>query len=191
VSWWEQDPRYGKAGWTLIHPADGGRPYFVQARPRKRRASPRALRFADVQAGAVLIGKVGWHEQVKHPLPVANDDLRRVEHEFFAVVTDRWFDPCAGEDDRLKGEMVAVKQVNAQGLPGGKRPHTLRGLASQGYRYATPDQARAVHEFVAERAELMEAWKAGRLTEQEVRLRARPYRELMRLLPPRPAAKSD
>lgn len=182
-SWWESDPRYGQKGWTLNNPGNGRQPYFVKAPARKRRAPARALRFGTLEAGAVLIqrGVAKWDEHVDHPFPVANEDLRRVEKRWLglAIVTDRWFDPVAGEDDPLKGQMAGLRRVNQYGLSGGKTAHTLRGLASQGYRYATPEQARLVSEFVAVMTVLVMDWKEGRASDAEARLRWPSFARLM------------
>lgn len=58
----------------------------------------------------------------------------------YAVVTDRWFDPVRGFHDRARGDMVAIRWLDQRGEPvGSKWGHTVRGLASQGWRYASMD----------------------------------------------------
>jgi hypothetical protein len=193
MSWWESDPRYGQQGWTLIHPIAGA-PYFVRAQPKKRRKPARALRFGDLQPGAVLIhrGKITstrfeHHDRIQakgRDLPFANDDGLEVTtvtpYAGLAICTDRWFDPVLGEDDPLKGELAAVVPITGNGRATGKRSHTLRGLAMQGYSYATPEQAERVLAFTVERAQLTAAWKAGTMTQDEVRAAATPWRTLLR-----------
>lgn len=186
MDWWQEDPRYGAKGWTLIWPSDGGRPYFVKVSPRKPRAKPRALRFGELKVGDVLIhrGKIVSERYVPpaEGFTPANEN-RRTEVEHYAgfyVVEHRWFDPCAGHDDRWAGEMAGVCQVNHNGKVARPNPHTLRGLAMQGFHYATSDQAERVRAFIEERAQLIAAYHAGQLTDDEARLRATPYRDLIR-----------
>lgn len=186
MSWWENDPRYGKAGWTLIHPADGGQPYFHKVVGRKRRAKPRALRFAALKQGDVLIyrGKAVSERYVPPAdgfTPANENRLTEVRlYAGFAFVEHRWFDPCAGHEDRWAGEMAGVCLVNHNGKVASPTPHTLRGLAMQGYHFASPEQADRVRAFIAERAELIAAFAAGELTEHEARLRSMPYRDLVK-----------
>lgn len=185
MSWWEDDPRYGAAGWTLIHPSDGGRPYFVQAERRKRRQTPRALRFGEVKPGDVLIHSLKVRsEQFVQPFieGTANDNrrLQVVTHHGAAIVTHRWFDPVWGQDDPLRGNFVGIAYVGAQGLYSNLRQHSIRGLASQGYNYATPEQAAGVHAFCAERAEVKRAYEAKELTAAEARMRWEPWDAFLR-----------
>lgn len=184
MSWWEKDPRYGRPGWTVVHDDQGSR--FVRVPKRKRRKAPRALRFAEVKVGDVLIhrSKHKVSKAIKRPVPVANDEddyrLEVSQHAAFWVVEHRWFDPCQGQHDRLKGEMVGVCPVNAMGKGPTAYPHTLRGLAMQGFDYATPEQAARVRAFMEERRKLIAAFEAGEASQDEVRMRSTPYRELVR-----------
>lgn len=56
----------------------------------------------------------------------------------YAIVTDLWFDPVKGEKDRQKGDMVAIATIT-RGMTFGKQAHTLRGLASNGWKYFDED----------------------------------------------------
>jgi hypothetical protein len=58
---------------------------------------------------------------------------------WYYIVTDLWFDPVAGQDDPIAGEMVAISHINEAGIWRRKQPHTKRGLASQGFHYADVD----------------------------------------------------
>ncbi len=119
---------------TWITDADGSR--WVDTPVRKRRKSPRALRFANVKVGDQLV------------LPPSNDWYSRIPEHY--VVTDLWFDPVAGQEDELKGRMVAIRLIGDDGSPyGHKRSHTIRGLASQRYRYADIDFIAQGKAFVA------------------------------------------
>jgi hypothetical protein len=108
--------------------------------PQRRRKPARALRFAEIKVGDQLMvsyvtkylttdGTGGWIE-ASDPLAV-----------WYWIVTDLFFDPVAGEYDELAGRMVAIKRLDRHtGEPmQGKRSHTIRGLASNGYRYADID----------------------------------------------------
>ena len=180
--WWETDPRYGKPGWTLIHDADGSR--FVPWTERKRRRPARALRFGDLQAGAILIhrGKVVSERRVQHPAHVANEDWRTEVHHYagFHLVLFRWFDPVAGQGDPVSGEMVGVVPITTMGQQPRATGHTLRGLAQQGFHYASDEQAERARAFIEHRRQLIADFEAGRITQEEARLQARPYRELVR-----------
>lgn len=192
--WWEGDPRHGKRGWTLIHDDSGSRfvpwPgwYWVGDKlvERARRKPARARRFGELQVGAVLIhrGKVISERRVQHPPHVANDDWRRdVQHyASFHLVVHRWFDPVAGQDDPIRGEMAGVVPINTMGQQKRATAHTLRGLAQQGYTYADPEQADRVRAFIEHRHQLIADFDAGRITQEEARLQAWPYRELVREL---------
>lgn len=185
MNWWERDPRYGKPGWTVIHDEGGTR--FVQTEPRKRRRKARPLRFPDPQVGDVLVHRTKCRRMVypKHPagLLVANEDERIITTEAaaFWVITHRWFDPVQGFDDPTAGQMVGATPVNHNGLVGFRPyPWTLRGLAKEGFWPASPDQTERVRAFCEERRQLLAAFEAGELTADEARIRALPYRELIR-----------
>jgi hypothetical protein len=114
------------AAMTLITDNTGTR--WVEHVPRKRRAPGRAVRFAEIKVGDQLVRS--W------PANLASG----MTHWYY-VVTDLWFDPVAGQDDDTAGRMVAVQHIDWRtGEPWHrKQPHTLRGLASQGFRYAGLD----------------------------------------------------
>lgn len=189
MSWPEDDWRYGHPDWTYIVDT-GGIGRFVKRAPRKRRRAPRALRFADLQPGAVLVhrGKFTTERHGETIMQVANSNtIQEVKTTAcFVVVTDRWFDPCAGQRDPVAGEMAATRYVGPDGAVSSKQRHTLRGLAMQGYSYATPEQAQAVSDFVAERVQLMLLLESKAITLDQARLRATPYRSLLRMLEPVP-----
>lgn len=106
----------------------GGR--WTEVPPRKRRKPSRAVRFADIKVG----------DQLKRPeaayLIAGDRTLVR-----YYVVTDLWFDPVAGQDDPIAGQMVAIRRIDPRtGEPiQRKQPHTRRGLAMQGFHYAGID----------------------------------------------------
>jgi hypothetical protein len=111
---------------TLIHDGNGTR--WVEIPLRKRRKSPRALRFAEIAVGDQLMRT--WPGFLDHGISV-----------WYYVVTDLWFDPVAGQSDDTAGRMVAIRRLDPRtGEPSHrKEPHTIRGLASQGFRYADLD----------------------------------------------------
>jgi hypothetical protein len=151
---------------------------------RKRRRPPRALRFADLEVGTVLIHRSKWkslHYDKPFVEAIANDNTREQTNIgwSFAIVEDRWFDPCQGQFDRLKGEMVGVREVGPNGLWKTKFAHTLRGLASNGYDYATAAQAERIRAFIVEREEIISAWEAGAITTAEARLRATSWQRMI------------
>ena len=94
---------------------------------RKRRKHPRAVRFAELKVG----------DQVMRQWKTYND---RVDVWYY-VVTDMWFDPVAGQRDETAGRMVAIMSLDpcSGEARGSKEPHTLRGLASQGFAYSDID----------------------------------------------------
>jgi hypothetical protein len=66
-------------------------------------------------------------------------DWRRKIPMYF-IVTDLWFDPVAGQEDPIKGQMVGFQQLGPDGEPRGTKSATpIRGLASQQYEYADMD----------------------------------------------------
>lgn len=99
---------------------------WIEYEPRKRRTSPRAVRFSDLKVGDQLMRlRKDW------------DDRMRAA---YYIVTDLWFDPVAGQRDETAGRMVAIRSLDDNGLERKrKEPHTLRGLASQGFHYADVD----------------------------------------------------
>lgn len=108
--------------------------------PKRRRKSARALRFAEIKVGGQLMVSyaseyqtsdgAGGYKTCKNPRSV-----------WYWVVTDLFFDPVAGEYDETAGRMVAIKRLCPHtGEPiQGKRSHSIRGLASNGYHYADVD----------------------------------------------------
>lgn len=120
---------------------DGSGTRWVEIPQRKKRKSPRAVRFAEIKAGDQLMRELGvWDARM---------------HVWYYIVTDLWFDPVAGQDDETAGRMVAIRSICPRtGEPRHrKEPHTLRGLASQGFRYADidfPAHVQAVKEAMAD-----------------------------------------
>ena len=171
--------------WTRITDANGTR--MVKVKPRKRRASPRAIRFADLQAGQCLIhrGKTHWETMPKAPADIptpANEDWKRHEQTYvgMAIVEHRWFDPVAGEKNRWAGEMAGIRDVGNNGRRGDLAAKTLRGLAQAGYHLATPEQAALIIEFADDRDRMTAEWKAGRLDPKEALAQAKSLLTLMR-----------
>lgn len=113
------------------------------SQPQKRRRG--RGRFADIKVGDQLQQRsIGRWDTMLHDERAANDaGWQRHERDYgyiYAQVTDLWFDPVAGEDDPIRGEMVGIVHLH-QGQPrGGKRAHTIRGLASNGWQYAERDE---------------------------------------------------
>lgn len=182
-----KDPRYCAPGWTLIYPANGGHPYFVQCNPRKRRKPGRALRFAEARVGDVVLKRFQWRQEVHVPpavpdCSIANDNRKTEVLAGFglAIIEHRWFDPVAGEKDPTAGEMVAVRALLSNGPAASLTRHTLRGLASNGYLPLTEDQSHAALEWVAQRDGIMQRVDAGALTVEEARAIYRPWRMLLR-----------
>jgi hypothetical protein len=176
---------------TWIVDSDGRR--WVDVPPRKRRAPSRALRFANLQVGAILIHRAKTTSMAGGPRDesAANDDRPWMTHHHvgFARVDDRWHDPCLGQTDPIAGELAGVRHMTAWGWAPYKQPHTLRGLASQGFHHATPEQAARVLAVVDERAAILRAWRAGELTDAEARLRVPTWASVVRELglePPAP-----
>jgi hypothetical protein len=166
---------------------DGPGTRWVPHEPRKRRKPGRALRFADLKPGDVLIHRAKWKHEVHVPPTLethtlANDN-RRVETGVavgFALCEARWFDPVAGESDPIAGEMVAVRALTDRGAAPSLWRHTLRGLASNGYHPTTPEQGEAVRRWMADRDRLMARVNAAEITVEEARAAYRPYRMLLR-----------
>lgn len=119
--------RLAPAGSTRITDKNGTR--WVMYAPRPRRKPGRAVRFAAVAVGDELVCVRGASE-------IQLNQMTRF------VVTDLWFDPVAGERDETAGMMVAIRQMRDGHPVGSKWPHTRRGLAMQGFHYATEYLAR-------------------------------------------------
>jgi hypothetical protein len=123
---------------TLITDDTGTR--WVEVPLRERRKSPRALRFAEIKVDDRIMRRWDWYAGGTHV--------------WYYVVTDLWFDPVAGQDDDTAGRMVAIRLLDPHtGEPTRrKQQHTVRGLASQGFRYADIDftaHCRAARDGVA------------------------------------------
>lgn len=182
MAWPDDDWRYGHPDWTLVTDAMGSR--FVERAQRKRRRAPRALRFEQLKVGAVLLKRTknrSIHYDPPFMEAIANDNGREeiaIRNEF-AIVEDRWFDPCQGQFDRLKGEMASVRPVGPNGAWQTKLAHTLRGLASQGFDHVSDEAADRIRAFVKERAEIIAAWTSGEISTSEAQLRASSYRRMM------------
>ena len=136
---------------------DGGGTRWVAVPPRKTRKSPRAVRFAGIKVGDQVMKtwtQKGWRGGI--------DDTRGPPREFsqatwYYIVTDLWFDPVAGQDNHVAGEMVAIAQVKPNGeIRSRKESHTKRGLASQGFHYADRD-------FITEGKTVVAAMKEGKV----------------------------
>lgn len=119
---------------------DGSGTRWVEIPPRKRRASPRALRFAGLQVGDQLMQTHtlrawrGGKDDFSKPAPELS------QTKWYYLVTDLWIDPVSGQDDPVAGQMAAIVRIDEDGYPHGRKwPHTLRGLASQGFHYADRD----------------------------------------------------
>lgn len=95
-----------------------------------------ARRFEGIRVGDQLLqrGSVGA--------------FNRLYPDIYWIVTDLWFDPVRGQHKRANGEMVAVQQIGPDGKGRGRKtPHTIRGLAANGFERATMDYA----DFCAQR----------------------------------------
>lgn len=100
---------------------------WVDMPPRVRRKPARALRFSEIRAGDQLMRRYKHYDGTMQT--------------WYYFVTDLWFDPVAGQSDETAGRMVAIMMLDARtGDPWlRKEPHTVRGLASQGFHYADID----------------------------------------------------
>lgn len=127
---------------TIITDENGTR--WVEIPARKRRKSPRALRFAEIKVGDQLTRK--WPNHLSAGMVA-----------WYYLVTDVWFDPVAGQMDEIAGRMVGIQHIDCRSgdLQGRKQPHTIRGLASQGFQYAEIDymaHVKATNQATAEGA---------------------------------------
>lgn len=131
---------------------DSGR-RWVALPVRKRRASPKGRRFADVRVGDWLEGGEWGRVDVDY-------NGRKIPKMFF-LVTDHWFDPVAGQEDAEKGALFAIARLtgldNETGEPCycRKSSFTRYGLASQGYHYSS------IHDPVALLKATFEGVQAG------------------------------
>jgi hypothetical protein len=112
---------------------DQGKRWVAIAKRKRRKACP-PKRFKDINVGDQLMCSSVF------PGYGADGEFHDTKVTEHWVVTDIWFDPVAGQDDKWKGHMVAIQQIGADGeLHSWKRAHTMRGLASNGYQYANID----------------------------------------------------
>lgn len=168
---------------------DGNGTRWVDPVPRKRRKPARALRFANLQEGDVLLHRTKWHTEVHEPpiladMKLANDN-RRTETKTavgFALCVYRWFDPVEGYNDPTAGQMVGVRGISYRGAEAGVRRHTLRGLASQGYHPVDAATSDAVLRWMADCDTLAARHTSGEVTLEEARAAFKPWRILMREL---------
>lgn len=138
-------------------------------KPRQRRRSPRALRFENVKVGDILIQANKTLVSKPHKVPPGmakptndvEDDYEVRHYECLVVVTDRWFDPVYGQSDATAGQMVGVQYYRDRGPIGSKFGYTLRGLASNRYRYATPEEVAARDDEDERKARLSQAVHDG------------------------------
>ena len=162
---------------------DGTGTRWVPVQPRKRRKPGRAVRFANLQSGDILIHRAQWQREVhvKHAVPVANDDRRTEQGTAvgFAMCEHRWFDPVKGERDETAGQMASVRIITSHGLAPHLGAHTLRGLASNGYWPASKEQGAAIREWLALRERVVAAFDAGEMTRAEARLAYKPWAVLL------------
>lgn len=141
---------------TWIHDGDGKvPPRWVEIPTPKPRKSPRALRFAALAVGDQIMKawtSKGWRGGVDDMKAPAIELSKNV---WYYLVTDMWFDPVAGQENAVAGQMVAIVRVDHDGWPfSRKEHHTLRGLASEGFQYADRD-------FIAFCRDRAEAMKGG------------------------------
>lgn len=100
---------------------------WVEIPRRKRRKSPRALRFAEIKLGDQL---------VKRQKQYINGRM----HEYHFVVVAMWFDPVDGHSDPESGQMVGIQRVGECGVGIGRpQKHTRRALAYQQFHYSEVD----------------------------------------------------
>lgn len=122
---------------------DGSGTRWVELPARKRRKSPRAIRFANIKVGDQVMRTYtsrGWRGGIDD---TSAPPTELSQTTWYYIVTDLWFDPVAGQDNRVAGEKVAIARIQPDGqIYPRKEPHTKRGLASQGFHYAD-------HDFIA------------------------------------------
>lgn len=162
---------------------DGSGTRWVPQQTRKRRAPSVPKRFANLKAGDILIHRTKVRSTF-HPrlgaIVAANEEEEITTHSGFALCLYRWRDPVAGHRDHWAGEMAGVVSLGSHGWLDSPWAHTLRGLASQGYHMATPEQAEVVLNFATQRAWLVAEHKAGRITGVEAQARVISFRDLYR-----------
>lgn len=121
-------------------------------KPKRAPRKPGKRRFENIKVGDQLVRTTevkGWRggkDDFKGPpTPLSKTT-------WYYLVTDLWFDPVRGHDNRESGEMVAIQRIRETGEPwGGKQGHSIRGLASNGFQYADMDYV----QFCRDRIESM------------------------------------
>ena len=162
---------------------DGSGTRWVPQQTRKRRKPGVPKRFAELKAGDILIHRAKVRSTFRPRLGglvAANEEEEITTHTGFALCLYRWRDPVAGHRDHWAGEMAGVVSLGSHGWLDSPWAHTLRGLASQGYDNATPEQAKVVRRFADQRAWLVSEFEAGNITRAEAQARAISYRDLYR-----------
>jgi len=134
---------------------DGSGPCWVEIPKKKPRKSPRAVRFAEIKVGDQIMrvwtskGWRGGKDDFKGPA------VELSQTTWYYIVTDIWFDPVAGQRNPLAGKMIAISHIIENGEPyAHKEAHTVRGLASEGFKYADRD-------FIAFCRERLSAMECG------------------------------
>lgn len=159
---------------------------WVEPVPRKRRKASRAVRFADLAPGDVLIHRSKWkheiYDRTTRDLSIANDNARTEQGQVigFAFCEHRWFDPVRGERDDTAGQMAAVRAITGSGRGPSLYPHTLRGLAQNGYWPATSDQSATIRTWLAQREAIIARYDAGELSVEEARAGYKPWVMMLR-----------
>ncbi len=165
---------------------DGSGTRWIESIPRKRRKAGRALRFADLAPGDVLIHRVKWkrevHDHGGRDIRTANDNSRTEEGLIigFAFCEHRWFDPVRGKSDETSGMMAAIRPVTGRGRGVLLYAHTLRGLAQNGYWPATSEQSSTFRAWLAQRETVQARYDLGELTVDEARAQYQPWIMMLR-----------
>lgn len=97
------------------------------------------MRFSDIKVGDQLVHEYAVKSQTLGP--DGWSEMRPSHKQTnYCIVTDLWFDPVRGQKSYAAGQMAAVSWIRPDGsVDKRKRGHSLRGLASNGYRYAEID----------------------------------------------------
>jgi hypothetical protein len=130
---------------TYITDSTGTR--WVDVPPRKRRKASTGGRFSTIE--------VGDHLEMRRTITMSRggQEIKR-QGLGYAVVTDLWFDPVAGQEVPWKGQMVAIRPLYAGRSEASKQAYSRHALASVGYHKTDRD-------FSAECAALGDALAAG------------------------------
>jgi hypothetical protein len=132
---------------------DGNGRRWVEPEPKKKRKSPRALRFAEIKVGDQLMqtSSVDVWKADGEKMPYSRSTR-------WFIVTDIWFDPVRGQNDSVAGQMVGIAQINGKGdVHPHKSAYPVRGLASNCFHYADRD-------YIAWCKERLSAHEAGKVT---------------------------